>query len=151
MFILILGCGRVGSSVARTALREGHTVSCLDEDPESHARLEAGLEKGWEDLGGQFTVGTGLEVDALVEAGIEQADVFIASTDGDNTNIVVAQIAKGRFGVPTVIARVLDPLRAQWYEEQGLHTICPTRVAIEMLEGDVRAAAARQGAPSGAA
>jgi trk system potassium uptake protein len=152
MFILIVGCGRVGSSVARTALREGHTVSCLDEDPEAHARLEVGLDKSWEDLGGQFTVGTGLEIDAMTEAGIERADAFIASTDGDNTNIVIAQIAQRRFQVPTVIARVLDPLRAEWYQRQGLHTVCPTRVAIEMLEEDVRAAAGKHGgSPSGAA
>jgi trk system potassium uptake protein TrkA len=155
MFILIVGCGRVGSSVARTALREGHTVSCLDEDPESHARLEVGLEQSWEDLGGQFTVGTGLELDALTQAGIEKADAFIASTDGDNTNIVISQIAKRRFEVPTVIARVLDPYRAEWYQKQGLHTICPTRVAIEMLENDVRSAAGKHGdappAPAGAA
>jgi len=137
MFILIVGCGRVGSSVARTMLREGHEVSCLDEDPESHARLEVGLERGWEDLGGRFTVGTGLETDALLAAGIEKADAFIASTDGDNTNIVISQIAKRRYEVSTVIARILDPLRAEWYQDQGLHTICPTRVAIEMLESAV--------------
>jgi len=123
-------------------LREGHQVSCLDEDPEAHARLEVGMEKGWEDSGGDFTVGTALEVDALTEAGIERADAFIASTDGDNTNIVIAQIAKRRFNVPTVIARILDPLRAKWYEDQGLSTVCPTRVAIEMLEERVREAAA---------
>jgi trk system potassium uptake protein TrkA len=137
MFILIVGCGRVGSSVARTMLREGHEVSCLDEDPESHTRLEVGLDKGWEDLGGMFTVGAGLEIDALVAAGIEKADAFIASTDGDNTNIVIAQIAQRRYEVPTVIARILDPLRAEWYQQQGLNTICPTRVAIEMLESAV--------------
>lgn len=124
-------------------LRDGHEVSCLDEDPEAHARLEMGLEKGWEDHGGHFTVGTGLEIDALNEAGIESADAFIASTDGDNTNIIIAQIAQKRFSVPTVVARVLDPLRAEWYERQGLHTVCPTRVAIEMLESEVRGAAAR--------
>jgi trk system potassium uptake protein TrkA len=151
MFILIVGCGRVGSSVARAALRDGHTVSCLDEDPESHARLELDLEKSWEDLGGQFTVGTGLELEALIEAGIERADAFIASTDGDNTNIIIAQIAHRRFDVPTVIARILDPLRAEWYEKQGLHTICPTKVAIEMLVGDVKSAAGRQGDPASAA
>ncbi len=144
MFILIVGCGRVGSSVARSMLREGHEVSCLDEDPESHARLEVGLDKGWEDLGGQFTVGAGLETDALVAAGIEHADAFIASTDGDNTNIVIAQIAQRRYDVPTVIARVLDPLRAEWYERQGLHTVCPTRVAIDMLESAVRDAGGRR-------
>jgi trk system potassium uptake protein TrkA len=141
MFILIVGCGRVGSSVARQMLQDGHEVSCLDEDPESHARLELGIDQSWEDLGGQFTVGTALEMDALNEAGIEKADAFIAATDGDNTNIVVAQIAQRRFNVPTVIARILDPLRAEWYEHQGVHTICPTKVAIEMLENDVRGAA----------
>jgi trk system potassium uptake protein TrkA len=142
MFILIVGCGRVGSSVARSMLSEGHEVSCLDEDPESHARLEVGLDKGWEDLGGQFTVGAGLETDALVAAGIENADAFIASTDGDTT--VIAQIAQRRYNVPTVIARILDPLRAEWYERQGLHTVCPTRVAIDMLESAVREGAVRE-------
>lgn len=140
MFILIVGCGRVGSTVARRSLQAGHTVSCLDEDAESHARLELGLDEPWEDLGGHFTVGTGLEIDALVAAGIEKADVFIASTNGDNTNIIIAQIAQKRFDVPKVVARVLDPYRAEWYEKQGLHTICPTRVAIEMLESEVQAA-----------
>jgi trk system potassium uptake protein len=143
MFILIVGCGRVGASLARTMLQDGHEVSCLDEDPEAHARLEINLDRAWEDMGGQFTVGTALEVEALTAAGIERADVFVASTDGDNTNIVIAQIAKRRFNVPTVIARILDPLRAEWYERQGMHTICPTRVAIEMLEGEVKDAAKR--------
>jgi trk system potassium uptake protein TrkA len=141
MFVLIVGCGRVGSSVARTMLREGHEVSCLDEDPEAHARLEVSMDSSWEDAGGQFTVGTALEIDALTAAGIERADAFIASTDGDNTNVIVAQIAKRRFNVPTVIARILDPLRAEWYAKQGVDTICPTRVAIEMLEEQVRDAA----------
>src|SRR5213079_1118795 len=143
VFILIVGAGRVGSSLARSMLRDGHTVSCLNEDPEAHARLEIGLEKSWEDMGGRFTVGTGLEIEALEEAGVEVADAFVAATDGDNTNIVIAQIAKRRFNVPTVIARILDPYRAEWYEQQGLHTICPTRVAIEMLETEVNEAAAR--------
>ncbi len=143
MFIVIVGCGRVGSSLARTMLKEGHDVSCLDEDPEAHARLEIGLDEPWEDLGGQFTVGAALEVEALTAAGIEKADLFVASTNGDNTNIVIAQIAKRRFNVPTVIARILDPLRAEWYERQGVHTISPTRIAIEQLEGEVREAAKR--------
>ncbi len=144
MFVLIVGCGRVGSSLARAMLREGHEVSCLDEDPESHARLEVGLERGWEDLGGQFTVGAGLETDALEAAGIGRADAFIASTDGDNTNIVISQIAQRRYQVPTVIARILDPLRAEWYEQQGVRTVCPTRVAIEMLEVAVREGSTRE-------
>jgi len=133
-------------------LRDGHEVSCLDEDPESHARLDVGLERSWEDSGGQFTVGTGLEVDALAAAGVERADAFVAATDGDNTNIIISQIAKRRFNVPMVVARILDPLRASWYEEQGLHTICPTRIAIDMLEAEVRQAAGKtdgDGSPRG--
>ncbi len=142
MFIVIVGAGRVGSSLARAMLRAGNEVSCLDEDPEAHARLEVGLEKSWEDSGGQFTVGTGLEVEALEAVGIGRADAFVAATDGDNTNIIISQIAKRRFNVPTVVARVLDPLRAAWYEEQGLRTICPTRVAIDMLRSELEGAGA---------
>jgi trk system potassium uptake protein TrkA len=70
----------------------------------------------------------------MIEAGVEEADVFIACTRGDNTNLVVAQIAQRRFNVPKVVARVLDPRRAAWYEEQGLHTICGTAIAIKQLE-----------------
>jgi len=149
MFIVIVGAGRVGSSLARAMLQDGHEVSCLDEDAESHARLEVGLEKSWEDSGGQFTVGTGLEIEALEATGIARADAFVAATDGDNTNIIISQIAKQRFNVPTVIARVLDPLRAEWYEQQGLHTICPTRVAIDMLKEEVSEAAIKRGAAPG--
>ena len=134
MFVLILGAGRVGSAVAKSALAEGHEVSVLDQDPLSHERLDAGQTESWEDSGGQFTVGTALEVDALVEAGVERADVFIAATSGDNTNLVIAQIAQKRFGVQKTIVRVMDPARAEWYREQGLHTISPTQHAIEMFE-----------------
>ena len=74
--------------------------------------------------------------------GIERADAFIASTDGDNTNIVIAQIAQHRFNVPNVVARILDPLRAEWYEKQGMQTVCPTRVAIDMLEDELTGAIA---------
>jgi trk system potassium uptake protein len=137
---LIVGCGRVGSSVARDMLRAGHEVSCLDEDPEAHARLEVGLEGSWEDAGGQFTVGTALETDALEAAGVEKADAFVASTDGDNTNVIIAQIAKRGYDVPNVVARILDPLRAEWYEKQGMKTICPTTVAITMLEQELNGA-----------
>src|ERR687892_2191891 len=126
MFVLIVGCGRVGSAVANTMLAEGHDVSVLDEDPEALAQLEKGQDRSWEDRGGSFTVGTALEIDALLEAGIENADAFVASTDGDNTNLVIAQIAQRRYNVPKVVVRVLDPARAKWYGEQGLQTICPT-------------------------
>ncbi len=134
MLILVVGAGRVGSAVAKRALEAGHEVSVLDADPLSHERLDKDLAETWEDAGGRFTVGTALEVDALIEAGIEAADVFIASTNGDNTNLVIAQIAQRRFNVPRVVVRVLDPARANWYAEQGLHTICPTQHAIEMVE-----------------
>jgi trk system potassium uptake protein TrkA len=133
MFILIVGAGRVGSAVARNALAAGHTVSVLDDDPLSHERLEVGMDTGWEEAGGRFTVGHALEVDALTEAGIEEADVFIATTRGDNTNLTVAQIAMKHYKVPRVIVRVADPARAAWYREQGLDTICPTQHAIEMF------------------
>jgi trk system potassium uptake protein TrkA len=138
MFVLICGCGRVGSTVAKSMLSEGHEVSVLDEDPEAIALLEKGAEQSWEDMGGSFTVGTALEVDALVEAGIERADAFVASTDGDNTNLVISQIAQRRYRIPKVVVRVLDPARAEWYAQQGLLTICPTKTAIELLEAAVR-------------
>jgi trk system potassium uptake protein len=134
MMVLIVGAGRVGSAVARSALLAGNDVSILDEDPLSHERLEVGMDTSWEDGGGRFTVGTALEVEALEAAGIAEADVFIASTDGDNTNLVIAQLAQRRFSVPKVIVRVLDPARSDWYAQQGLHTICPTKSAIAELE-----------------
>jgi trk system potassium uptake protein TrkA len=133
VFVLIVGAGRVGSSVARSALAAGHEVSVLDEDPLSHERLDSGMETSWEDAGGLFTVGHAIEADALEEAGIGRADIFIASTDGDNTNLTIAQIAKRGYGVDRVVARIMDPARAAWYAEQGLETICPTKIAIEQF------------------
>jgi trk system potassium uptake protein len=141
MFVMIVGSGRVGSAVARKMLSEGHEVSVLDEDPEAIAHLEKGSERSWEEQGGSFTVGTALEIDALIEAGIDRADAFVASTDGDNTNLVIAQIAKRRFQVDNVVVRVLDPLRAAWYESRGLRTVCPTKIAIAELESAVLEAA----------
>jgi len=134
VYVLIVGAGRVGSSVAKKALSEGHEVSVLDEDPLSHERLDANQPTSWEDAGGRFTVGTALEMDALYEAGIENADVFVASTNGDNTNLVIAQLAHRRFNVDRVLARILDPRRAAWYAEQGLETICPTQYAISEFD-----------------
>jgi trk system potassium uptake protein len=138
MFVLVVGSGRVGSAIAKAMLTEGHEVSVLDEDPEAIALLNKGEIEAWEDRGGRFPVGTALEIDALLEAGIERADAFVASTDGDNTNLVVAQIAKRRFDIQRVVVRVLDPARANWYAEQGLQTVCPTQTAIELLEAAVR-------------
>jgi trk system potassium uptake protein TrkA len=131
VFILIVGCGRVGSAVAKRALDAGHDVSVLDSDPLSHERLDKDQSTTWEDSGGRFTVGTALEIDALIDAGIEEADVFLAATRGDNTNLVIAQIAQRRFRVPRVVVRVADPGRASWYAEQGLLTISPTQQAID--------------------
>ena len=133
MFVVIVGCGRVGSAIAKRMIRQGHEVSVLDENQEAHALLEHDLDQTWEDAGGRFTVGTALEVEALTEAGMDRADVAVCSTNGDNTNIVVAQLARKRFQVPKVVVRVLDPYRAEWYQQQGLHTVCPTQVAIDML------------------
>jgi trk system potassium uptake protein TrkA len=131
MFILIVGAGRVGSAIAKRTLDEGHEVSVLDSDPLSHERLDKDQSTSWEDAGGRFTVSAALEVDGLVAAGIEEADVFMAATSGDNTNLVIAQIAQRRFKVPKVVVRVADPARAAWYSEQGLITICPTQHAID--------------------
>ena len=138
MLVLIVGCGRVGSAIANSMLAEGHDVSVVDEDPEAIALLDRGQSDSWEERGGRFTVGTALELDALLAAGIEEADAFVASTDGDNTNLVIAQIAQRRFEVERVVVRVLDPARARWYAEQGLQTVCPTQTAIELLEAAVR-------------
>ncbi len=112
MFILIVGSGRVGSAVAKRALAAGHEVSVMDSDPLSHERLDKDQTTTWEDSGGRFTVGAALEIDGLIEAGIEEADVFLAATRGDNTNLVIAQIAQRRFKVPRVVVRVADPGRA---------------------------------------
>ena len=102
MFVVIVGCGRVGSAIAKRMIRQGHEVSVLDENQEAHALLEHDLDQTWEDAGGRFTVGTALEVEALTEAGIDRADVAVCSTNGDNTNIVIAQLARKRFQVPKV-------------------------------------------------
>ena len=138
MFVMIVGCGRVGSAIATSMLAEGHDVSVLDEDAEAIALLDRSDRQSWEERGGRFTEGTALEIDALMAAGIDQADAFVASTNGDNTNLVIAQIAKRRFNIDRVVVRVLDPARARWYAEQGLQTVCPTQTAIELLEAAVR-------------
>src|SRR4051812_50205433 len=111
MFLLVVGAGRVGSAVAKAALAAGHEVSVLDEDPLSHERLDVGEEGTWEDRGGLFTVGTALEIDALLEAGIDRADVFVAATGGGNTNIVISQIARRGFDVGRGVVPVMGPAR----------------------------------------
>src|ERR1700745_1973791 len=115
LVIVIVGSGRGGSAVAKRALDAGHEVSVLDSDPLSHERLDKDQSTTWEDAGGRFTVGTSREVDGLIEAGIEDADVFLAATSGDNTNLVISQIAQRRFNVPRVVVRVAHPARAACY------------------------------------
>jgi len=103
---------------------EGHDVTVIDEDPEALARLP-------EEWPGRFLQGHGLDTDVLIDAGIETADAAIIATDGDNTNIVIAQVAQKRFGVPCVITRILDPARAAFYSTLGLRTICATSAVID--------------------
>jgi trk system potassium uptake protein TrkA len=124
MKLLIVGCGRVGSALALRMTEEGHDVTVIDEDPEALARLP-------EEWPGRFLQGHGLDTDVLIDAGIETADAAIIATDGDNTNIVIAQVAQKRFGVPCVITRILDPARAAFYSTLGLRTICATSAVID--------------------
>jgi trk system potassium uptake protein len=131
MNALIIGCGRVGSSIALQLQREGWDVTVVDENEDALSRLG----DHWP---GAFLVGHGMDVDLLREAGIEDADAVVASTDGDNTNIVIGQVAQKRFAIGCVVVRVLDPARADFYAERGLRTVCPTKTAIDTLMEAVR-------------
>jgi trk system potassium uptake protein len=124
MKLLIVGCGRVGSTVASRMAADGHDVTVIDEDPEALARLP-------EDWPGRFVQGHALDIDVLIDAGIETADSVVVATDGDNTNIVIAQVAQKRFNVPCVVVRILDPARSAFYSTLGLQTVCATSAAIE--------------------
>jgi trk/ktr system potassium uptake protein len=127
---IVVGCGRVGSSVAKRLAHEGWEVTAVDETDAALARLG-------EDWAGGFVVGHGMDLKVLRSAGIEDADAVVVSTDGDNTNIVVAQIAQRQFEVPSVVVRLLDPHRADFYESRGMTVVCPTKTAIETLVGYV--------------
>jgi trk system potassium uptake protein TrkA len=135
MKAIVVGCGRVGSAVALELQGSGWDVTALDENEDSLARLG-------EHWTGGFLVGHGMDLTLLREAGIEEADAVVITTDGDNTNIVIAQAAQKQFEVPTVIVRVLDPARAQFYATRGLRIVCPTSAAIETLVSAVRKAEA---------
>ena len=137
----MIGCGRVGSSVALQLDREGWDVTAIDEKEEALSRLG-------QDWPGRFVVGHGMDVDVLREAGIEDADAVIVATDGDNTNIVIGQVAQKRFDNQCVVVRVLDPARAAFYREQGLRTICPTSAAIDALLDAARACEIRPREPA---
>jgi len=121
MKALIIGCGRVGSSIALQLDREGWDVVAVDEKEEALTRLGSHWNGG-------FIVGHGMDVDVLRAAGIEEAEA-----------VVIGQVAQKRFDIQCVVVRVLDPARADFYESLGLRTVCPTKTAIEVLTDAVRA------------
>ena len=127
MKILILGCGRVGGMLAGLFSRDGHDVTIVDREVESFRRLDPAYK-------GQKVVGNVIDDDTLIRAGIQQADIVTAVTNGDNTNIMAAQIAQVKFNVPHVLARINDPLRAKTYHEFGINTICHTLIIAKMME-----------------
>ena len=126
MKAVVVGCGRVGSAVALELDRIGWEVTAIDENEDALHRLG-------EHWSGGFVVGHGMDIDVLREAGIESADAVVVATDGDNTNLVIGQLAKKRFNIETTVVRVLDPHRAALYKKLGLWTVSPTSAAIETL------------------
>jgi trk system potassium uptake protein TrkA len=127
MRIVILGCGRVGSALAYFMDREGHEVVIIDRESSAFRRIPPGFK-------GQTIRGLGIDEAILRQAGIERADCFAAVTNGDNTNIMAAQMAKVRFKVPKVVARVYDPIRAGAYRELGIDTICTTVIGAGLIQ-----------------
>jgi trk system potassium uptake protein TrkA len=127
MKIVILGCGRLGSYLARRLDREGHDVTVIDRVSESFSRLGS-------DFRGKMVLGTGIDEDILRRAGIEKADAFIAVSNGDNTNAMASEIAKLVFKVPKVVARLYDPVREDTYHTLGLmETVCPTIIGSDQI------------------
>jgi trk system potassium uptake protein len=126
MNALVIGCGRVGASIALQLHKEEWDVTVIDESEDALSRLG-------ENWPGSFIVGHGMDVDVLRAAGIEDAVAVVVATDGDNTNIVIGQVAQKRFGIDCVVVRILDPARADFYSERGLRTVCPTKTAIDTL------------------
>jgi K+ transport systems, NAD-binding component len=131
MKALVIGCGRVGSTIALNLHGEGWEVVVVDENEDALSRLG----ESWR---GAFVVGHGMDTDLLREAGIEDADAVVAATDGDNTNIVIGQVAQKRFDISCVVVRVLDPARAEFYAARGMRTVCPTSTAIDVLMETIR-------------
>lgn len=127
MKIVIMGCGRVGAQLASLLDAEGHKVTILDIDAYSFRRLPPGF-------GGTALVGDGTDEDTLKKAGIEEAGAFVAVTQGDNRNVMAAQIARNMFNVPRVLCRIYDPLRKDLYEMLGLEAISPTTVFAQLLK-----------------
>ncbi len=136
MQAIVVGCGRVGAAVALNLRRSGWGVVAIDEKEEALNRLG----DAWS---GGFVVGHGMDVDVLLRAGIAEADAVVVATNGDNTNLVIGQVVKKRYGIETVVVRVLDPARAAFYAQRGIETVCPTQTAISELAERVRKAAAK--------
>lgn len=126
MKYLIVGCGRVGSTLAKRLARAGHDVTVVDENSASFRRLGR-------DFPGKMVLGTGIDIDVLCRAGVETADGVATVTEGDNRNIMAALIAKHHFKVKTVVARIYDPARAAMYRDFGVLTICPTTVGAHLM------------------
>jgi trk system potassium uptake protein TrkA len=132
---LVIGCGRVGSAVAKGLAGEGWDVTVLDENEDALMRLGPSWRGG-------FVVGHGMDVSVLATAGVDDMDAAVVATDGDNTNVVIGQVLQKRYGIGTVVVRVLDPARAEFYAERGLRTVCPTQTTISVLLETVNAAPA---------
>ena len=116
MHFVIMGCGRVGSSIAHALEDQGHSVAVIDQDPESFRKLRSGFK-------GIKVTGVGFDRDVLTEAGIERADAFAAVSSGDNSNVIAARVARESFGVQRVVARIYDPRRASVYQRLGIPTV----------------------------
>ncbi len=126
MNVIILGCGRIGSTLASNMFRNGHDVTIIDRKSDAFRRLSS-------DYGGSKIVGNGTDNELLRKANIQNADAFVAVTNGDNTNIMAVQIAKVTFNVPKVIARLYDPIRAYAYKQLGIETICTTVIGAGLI------------------
>ena len=127
MKIVIMGCGRVGAQLAGLLDTAGHTVTVLDNDARSFRRLKS-------TFGGTALLGNGIDQEVLRKAGIEEADVFVALTQGDNRNVMAAQIAKYIFNVPRVLCRIYDPLRQELYDTLGLEAFSPTTIFAQLVK-----------------
>jgi trk system potassium uptake protein TrkA len=126
MRAVIVGCGRVGAGLAERLARAGHEVSIVDISSDAFSRLEP-------DFPGQAVRADGTEEDVLRRLGTEGADYFFALTEGDNRNVLAAQLASETFGVKHVVAKINDPVRAEAYTMLGIATICRTRLLIDAL------------------
>ena len=131
MNAIVIGCGRVGSTTALRLAREGWDVTVVDEKEEALGRLG----ENWR---GGFVVGHGMDTEVLRRAGIETTDAVVVCTSGDNTNLVIGQVAQKRFDIRCVVVRLLDPARAEFYAQRGMRTVCPTSTAIDVLTEAVR-------------